>query len=157
MSLFSRRACTSWRFVTVDGHKDHLPGDCPKCWVACGNVLSRDQWADGVRRCAECADSLVHCPILQVRKALVDEERVAEEILAALITDSYGPVSMKARRLLDERIAENSPAPELAYGAVALELPVSPRRAHRQQALAAATTSPQLVLTAARPKSVWDQ
>ncbi|MBN9214686.1 MAG: hypothetical protein J0J04_07720 [Microbacterium sp.] len=155
--LFSRRACTSWRFVAVDGHKDHLPGECPKCWVACGNVLSREQWADGIRRCEECVESLVHCPILQVRKALVDEKDPAEDVLATLVTDSYGPVSMKARRLLDDMRAARSPQPELAYGAVQLELPVSPRRAHRQQqALAAATPKPQPALTAPR-QSVWDQ
>ena len=157
MALFSRRACTSWRFVTVDGHKDHLPGECSKCWIACGNVLTRELWAAGTRRCGQCADSLVHCPILQVRKSLVDEANVSEDVLAALITDSYGPVSMKARMLLDARIAERTPRPQHAFGAVDLQLPASPRRAHReQQALEAGNTNPQLVLAAPR-QSVWDQ
>lgn len=155
MGLFSRRACTSWRFVAVDGHKDHLPGECTKCWVACRNVIEKDEWGAGIRRCAECADSLVHCPILQVRKTLVEEEGISEDVLAALVTDSYGPVSMKARRLLDERIAERTP--ELEFGTVPLALEMSPRRAHRQQReLTAAPTNPQPALASQR-QSVWDQ
>lgn len=155
MALFSRRACTSWRFVVVDGHKDHLPAECAKCWVACRNVIPKREWADGTRRCAECAGTLVHCPILQVRKALVEEEGVPDDVLAALVTDSYGPVSMKARRMLDERAAARAPQQE--FGAVPLELTMSPRRAHRQlQALNTASTDPQPALAGQR-QSVWDQ
>ena len=158
MALFSRRACTSWRFVAVDGHRDHLPGDCSKCWVACKNVLTREQWTLGVRRCTDCAHSLVHCPTLQVRKALVEEPNVSDDVIAALVTDSYGPVSMKARRIAGERAEQNKPKSDLPYGAVALELPASPRRAHREQqrSLAPAPTNQQLVLAAPRP-SVWDE
>lgn len=155
MALFSRRACTSWRFVTVEGHKDHLPGDCAKCWVACRNVIAKDEWAVGIRRCADCADSLVHCPILQVRKTLVEEQGISDDVLTALVTDSYGPVSMKARRLLDERIAARTPEPD--FITIPIELEIGPRRAHRQQrALAAASTSSQPALVGQRV-SVWDQ
>lgn len=153
MTMFSRRACTSWRFVEVDGHEGHArPSDCPKCWRACGTVLTREQWAAGIRRCEQCVQSLVHCPIVAVRRALIEEDGLGEDVLRVLVTDSNGPVSMRARRKLDELITARAPKePERPFGEVALELPASPRRAHR----ALAATNPQPVLTAPR-QSVWD-
>ncbi|WP_157533907.1 hypothetical protein [Microbacterium sp. oral taxon 186] len=57
--------------------------------------------------------------------------------------------------MLDERAAARAPQQE--FGAVPLELTVSPRRAHRQlQALNTATTNPQPALAGQR-QSVWDQ
>lgn len=96
--------------------------------------------------------------MVQVRRALIAEQNVPEDVLRVLVTDANGPISMKARRLLDELVAARSPKAQEPFGAVRVELPESPRRAHRQQALmaAAAPSTPRAAIAAPR-QSVWDR
>lgn len=160
MGKFSRRACNSWRFVIVSGHDGHdRPGACRDCWKACDNVLSRDQWAAGIRRCDECVQSLVHCPLVSVRRALVDEKNLPEAVLRVLMTDRNGPVSMKALRRLDEIAAsrkQKAPATaENLYGAVdiPMDTTVLNRREFRQQTMQQQRTQQQMAVAART--SVW--
>jgi len=90
---------------------------------------------------------------VQIRRALVNEPNLPVDVLNVLVTDANGPVSVKARRRLDEIAAATAPQQGRPYGEVILELPMSPRRAHR----ATTATTAQPALTAAPRPSVWDQ
>lgn len=122
-SLFSKRACASWRYLGFEGHTHALPEQCVRCWRPCKNVLSKEQWESGQRRCEDCVQSLVHCPIPAVRRALVEEENLPEDVLQVLVTDPNGPVSMKARRRLDALHSQRAAAKQGVADVVHVELP----------------------------------
>ena len=111
MRLFPRkRTCQSWRFVIVDGHDRHTePGACRECWRGCTNVIGKEQWAQGSRRCAECVESLVTCPLVDVRRALVREKALPKSVLQVLQSDPNGTISSKAMRRLEEMGPRDDP------------------------------------------------
>jgi len=95
------RRCRSWRYHNVEGHTGHLPGGkCRRCWSPCRNRIPGDEWADGVRRCEDCVEALLHCPEVAVRRALVEEPGQRDDVLRALLTDPNGPVALAAEREL---------------------------------------------------------
>jgi hypothetical protein len=147
-ALFSKRACASWRYVGFEGHSHPNPEDCSRCWLPCQNVLSRERWSAGVRRCEECVQSLVHCPLPAVRKALVDETNVSEDVLRALVTDPNGPVSMKARRKLDFIEAERASVAGVGTGAIRLGMAGFETRRQRRAAVE--------VLPPTASPSIWE-
>lgn len=147
MGLFSARACQSWRYQGAPGHESHAnPKHCRKCWIPCGNVLTRDEWNDGVRRCEECVHALVHCPIPRVRMVLVNEDKLSDDILMVLTTDTNATIAAKARR----RLSNNAAARAALHADSSAIIPLpSPRRQHRR-ALESAAAIP-----APARESVW--
>lgn len=150
LNLLNPRVCRSWRFVTVREHDNHsVPGECRECWVPCTNTLTREEYALGIRRCSECVQALMHCPIVAIRRALLDEPNVSDEILRALRTDPNGPISSLATRIIDERKMARSP--RSATDPLELKIP-SPRREHRQLSVQSHRDGQ---LTPASRHSVW--
>lgn len=100
------RRCRSWRYHHIADHAGHRPGgSCRRCWTPCHQVIPKDDWIAGTRRCDGCTDALLFSPDVHVRRALVDEPDISDAVLGALVTDSNGPIALTAQRLLDERAA----------------------------------------------------
>ena len=162
INLLNRRVCTSWRFVVVAGHDGHdRPGECRECWQTCTTVLSREEWQAGIIRCDDCVQSLVHCPLVTVRRALLDEKNLPERVLRVLVTDRNGPVSMKALKQIEALEAKGKAQRSIGIDRdpfAAVELPlaigsgVTRREARQHQVFESRQQQQQM---AAQTTSVW--
>lgn len=93
--------CKSWRFIGANSGSDpadFLPvGRNRAYWAPCHSKVD-----PGVHRCPACEASLIMCPNVSVRRALVNEEPASLAVLQALVTDSNPAVALIAEQKLSD-------------------------------------------------------
>lgn len=91
--------CRSWKPVEnrPESHaRDHLPGDCRKCWRPCFAKVEKGQV-----RCEQCALAIAQHPSSEVRRLLVAEPRLPLTVAELLVTDFDATVASAAQFHLD--------------------------------------------------------
>lgn len=93
--------CKSWRFIGAASGADpaaFLPvGGNRAYWATCRNRV-----AVGTERCDVCETSLIMCPNISVRRALVNEAHPSLNVLQSLTSDSNPAIALIAEQKLSD-------------------------------------------------------
>lgn len=88
--------CTSWRYTPLAGHSGHMPGKCRSCWAPCTEKID-----ERGGRCQACLQAILASPDHRIRRCLLDEPDLTEDVLELLAQDQYPLISFGAQQRLD--------------------------------------------------------
>lgn len=98
--------CQSWRLSSSPHEPLHFPGECAECWTECTSEADGD-----FPRCRSCYEALASSPVGWVRRLLINEEKVPEYVVMALLDDGNFSVAGTAQWHMDHSLA-GSPTPD---------------------------------------------